>query len=203
MRSTESSRDFVTVESPLRFALIGPGEPYPLVLLASGDTYTDLVGYYSLRELGLEQLLNSEVAGQSESTAPFPFSTGVRKALPSLDSFDLWLDAAPNESDSRQKLFSLVYDAAGVGKAIKRSPGRVIEGINSQIASLVTAWRDDDKDAIVYRAQILSTILSLLAKQAAAAGDRNRALKQWGYTILLAAGAAAVLGLAFDFRQLH
>ena len=47
----------VLVEAPARFAIIAPDIPAPKVIIASGEQVSDLVGYYSIKEAGLEGVI--------------------------------------------------------------------------------------------------------------------------------------------------
>src|SRR5438270_13022874 len=70
LRQPDPSKEALTIDSAERFAVIGPGNPYPELLASSNHSFSDLVGYYSLREAGLGSL----VSDRYHRTRTDPFS---------------------------------------------------------------------------------------------------------------------------------
>src|SRR5438128_824127 len=106
MTSSPSS-DSLKIDSSVRFVLVAPGSPYPRVILEAGDQTSDLVGYYSLREIGLEKLYDRD-----QPREPLDFLTffwGRRQRSRIYSSFDVWHKADAYSSE-RDQLYSLIVD---------------------------------------------------------------------------------------------
>jgi hypothetical protein len=158
----------VRVDSPVRFAVIGPGKPYPAVIIATDQGVSDLVGYYSLRELGMQKLLEQE--GSSEGhffPELFRFAkSSDRESQAPIGSIDIWTNQSSDLAASdREKLFSLVVQSNAVQDGQLIVPQEVQKGLENQLRSIANAYKTEDIDAVRYAGQILTTILGLIEKQ--------------------------------------
>lgn len=145
--------------SATRFAVVGPGTPSPQVLLASSEKVSDIVGFYSLREAGLDDIVPQR--------RPSP----LLLSLLGLDndrvesgyiSIDFWSD---QEKDSRSKLYSLIIsDETGYLRYVLRD--NRIQNITNQLSSIVTVNYPSSRDRLIYFGQMISAFLNLANREA-------------------------------------
>lgn len=174
------------VDSPVRFAVIGPGKPYPTVILATDTGISDLVGYYSLRELGMQSLLSLETRYEPDLIGRL-FSFGERSeknVQAPIGSVDVWIADSDN---GREQLYSLVIQSQAVRRGELIAPPEVTSGLENQLKSVAKAHRTSDAEAIRYAAQILTTILGLVEMRAVRQLERGqRFARIISYPLMLA-----------------
>jgi hypothetical protein len=176
------------IDSPqVRFAVIRPGNPYPDVILASDERYSDLVGYYSLQALGFEKLVSSRPSSAFDLPSLF---LPVKKATGVITSLDVW--EKPGEKERRELLYSLVVDSA-----IFESNGRqwdtdIIDRLKDQVRNIAIAYENGDLEKIKYMGQMLSTILSLLSARIDSSRLRRRYVVQMAVAMTVIYAAAVI-----------
>ncbi len=119
---------------PTSFAIIEPGSPFPKVVLSSGSETSELVGFYSLRQLGLGDLRDTEKRFFSLTSLLEPRGKGGHRGT--FCSFDVWIS---DGADGREKEYSLIYfgefdrlssiDKSDFEKAIER---QIIEAVDAR-----------------------------------------------------------------------
>lgn len=183
----------VLVKSPTRFALLAPGLPNPKVLMASGDDVSDLLGYYSIREAGLEGVLPDEGehyrASYFDVFAPRP----TRRGPPYL-ALDLWQRA---EGRERDELYSLIIDTRDLPLVSKEILGQFEEKILDQMDRAIVALRRRERDELRYVANIFSTFISMFVQRLEFENLRqaNRAKLLRNFLVLYLGVAAGLLGI--------
>jgi len=167
VQPNETRQDTLIVDSSERFAVIGPGNPYPELLASSKHSFSDLVGYYSLREAGLGSLLSDRYSRPSDPFTILAKSLWPRLALPrekrsGIFSIDFWYEGeAARSDDNRKALYSLVFDVP-IEALPRRYGGQDVSGaLEGRLRDIVVAYRNGDALRAKYNAELIATILSL------------------------------------------
>ena len=99
------------VPAPIRYAIVGPGAAFPEVALSSSDSVSDLVGVYSLRDLGLSTILSPQ---SSKRTSFFDLLVAPRKRTEKNDDghsiLEVEINPPPHEHADRNILVSLISE---------------------------------------------------------------------------------------------
>lgn len=183
--------DPITVESPARFAVLGAGTPAPRVLAASSDSVSDLIGYFSLREAGLDMIV--EGAYQFEPYRPsnilFSAFTSNDKVKP-VDRY-LAIDAYVRPpGEERAKLYSLIIDRSGIPHAKLAALDEFSEKVGEQVARLALSFESGNEDEAVYVSQMLATLVAFLLDRIDRESrliDRKHELYRMAFTAYVAA----------------
>lgn len=158
----------VLVKSPIRFALLAPGLPSPKVLITSGEDISDLVGYYSIREAGLEGVLPDETDIQVFTPFNLFIERPSRKGPPYI-AVDCWTAAHTGE---REELYSLVIDSSDLPLVSKDIIGRFEAEISTQLQRAINAIKKNDQNELRYVANIFSTFIVMLVQRMQYENDR-------------------------------
>lgn len=182
----------VQVDSSVRFAVIGPGKPYPTVLITTEQGTSELVGYYSLRELGMQKLLDIE--SRPDATM-FDYLFASHKRADSnlqapIASIDVWTG-----DNNREQLYSLVIQSNAIRQGKLYAPVEVTSGLEIQLRSIAKAHKVSDLEAIRYAAQILSTILGLVDGRATRILARRQDFYRAFFSPFLFAAAISGIGI--------
>lgn len=155
-------------DSKYRFAIIDAGERFPKVLISSIGSSADLVGFYSLRQLGiLPQDQNQRRDPVSELLGPardHSRSTWIVDAWARPDAsveLSVLRRASGQESkDSRPRNLALVV--GGIRDPITLGPRgrRIREGLEKHLASLTRAIELADHEAIDFNLGLLTAVLA-------------------------------------------
>lgn len=188
----------VLVKSPIRFSLLAPGVPSPKVLITSGEDISDLIGYYSIREAGLEGVLPNETDHPALSPLNLLIERPSRKGPPYI-AVDYW--AASNESE-RDELYSLIIDSSDLPLVSKEVIGKFELEIRAQLERAITAIRINDQDELRYVANIFSTFIVMLVQRMQYENDRverkskaYREFLRWYLFVILATGTLTLMFL--------
>jgi hypothetical protein len=152
----------VVTKSPSRFAVIGPGLPEPKLLIASGEDISDLIGYYSIREAGLESVFPSEPASGSPVLLDVFGGKRIRARSPYI-AFDLWSD--DDDGRGRSQLYSLVIDARDMPAFTGQIVGEFEQKLLEQLSRVVKAANAGSVDEVRYVGQMLSTFINLVVER--------------------------------------
>lgn len=153
----------VKVNSPTRFAVVGPGLPAPIVILASGEDVADLIGYYSVREAGLGKIMEQR---RPDPFGPFALLLGSESGSVRFQAIDL---LAAGKDSSREEMYSLIFDHGQAPRSVSYILKEYEEALTSLLARIITAYHSGNHAEIVYLGQIISTFMSMAA-------DRNKDL---------------------------
>lgn len=192
----------VIVDAPARFAVLAPGAPTPKVIVASGDQISDLVGFYSLREAGLENVVRPR-RDLSASINPF-FSAFSSDVIDNYLTFDIWM--RDNEEDSRERLYSLIIHNPGFSRSAIRAIGNIHDPLSAQLQRIVNAYVRSDRDELTYVGQMIATFVSYLVDRLNYEGKRlqlrRRLVTSLATTYLAAIGIIGLLlGLVAAVRD--
>ncbi|PHR19099.1 MAG: hypothetical protein COA41_07835 [Sphingopyxis sp.] len=179
----------INLESPARFAVIGAGSPSPKVLAASSDSISDLVGYFSLREAGLDQIVVSSYDYHNRNRSSF-LNFFVRDDERTIDRY-LAIDAyVQHPSVERLKLYSLIIDRSGIPYSKLAALDEFSQKIEDQIERLAISFESGNEEDAIYVAQMLATLVAFLLDQIEVENrirDRRRKLRQTVLTAYVAA----------------
>ena len=183
----------VIARTPTRFVVVGPGAPQPKMLIASGEDISDLVGFYSIREAGLDKIVTDNYAPRTTSILA-PFLKQDEPSGPPYVSVDIW-EQAPGVS--RKQYYSLIMDARNLPGDSKKIVDRYRGELQDLLVRLVDAVKKNDIPDVEYVAQMLATFITLLAETLQQSSSSRKA-RQRLYSFVLAFYIAAMfmLGLA-------
>jgi hypothetical protein len=158
----------IRIDSAVRFAAIGPGKPYPTIIVASDQGISDLIGYHALRELGMEKIIHLEGSYERDFIAKlFRIRKNAnRESQAPIGSISVWVKHVDVDSDERDQPYSLVLQSNAVSGGELVVPSEIKTALETQLRSMAKAYRERDTKALRYAGQIMSTILSLIEKHA-------------------------------------
>lgn len=148
----------VKVDSPVRFAIIGPGLPTPKVILFSGEQVSDLIGYYSIKEAGLHDVVFSSAP---RSTSLFRAIFNRSEFEPYLN-FDYWV---PSEDGDREQLYSMIISLPRNSRLASRLLSEFSFEMQAQVGRAVKAFHEKRHEEVVYVGQMLATFVALFASR--------------------------------------
>jgi hypothetical protein len=173
---TEAAQFPVIVRCPTRFAVVVPGNPYPIEVISSGESIGDLVGFYSLRQAGLESIISRP----RRLRIPFidfltKLSEGDSGSVPSttITSVDTWMGGEME----RDSLISLIFDI-GDDELAERTIARFEKEVKHQLRVVGEAYERGATNEIKYIGQMLASILTQLNRQIVVLDRRRRKNRQ-------------------------
>jgi len=146
----------ISVESELRFALISPGDDYPKVLISGGDAVSELVGYFSIKRLGLEKFAESDFIGNRSIVSYF--FPPLRNSSAEISSLEVWKMSSKNES--REVGYSLVVGSPVLSKEALSELPELEDGLTKQLHEIIDSFQQKNLEKLEYQANILNSILS-------------------------------------------
>ncbi len=139
------------VKSPIRFVVVAPGDPEPSVLIASTDEVADLVGTYSLREMGLD--FSHPRRGPSEYSLSSLLTPD--EALEIGATVDVWASAQSSRDDRSRRVALIVQ-----GPPLTSFPAILRERVKSGLTGLLDEIEQAANRADAHRVAYLGSVLA-------------------------------------------
>jgi hypothetical protein len=184
----------VLVRSPLRFAVVAPGNPQPVVLLASTEDNSDLVGSYSIREMGLD-FSSSRRRGSS-----LLFIMTSDPAIVESNEIDIWAKAsgAAWDIERRERAIALIVQGPPLSTFTAALRRRAISALENVLNEIEAAYVGNDIERITYLGTVLAASLANLRTEVL---SRYRRLRSEFRVLVFTYGAAIALMITAALLQ--
>lgn len=184
----------IYLDSPARFAVIGAGSPAPKVIAASSESIADLIGYFSLREAGLDTIIHSA----NDKYKPGIIDLFVKRGISIADRY-LIIDAyVTPPGGERLQLYSLIIDRSEISFAKLEPMREFAEKLEPQIARLAVSYETGNGPEAVYVSQMLATLVAFLIDRIDQEGKaRERTMEIFRKFLMVYAAALGILSVLF------
>lgn len=182
----------IYVSGPTRFALVGPGHPLPEVIIASTEQLSDLLGFYSLEEAGLDRLFERYKSVPSPVFDIFG-TTSDRRAPPYAA-----LSANIVGKNSKKEKYSLIIETKGQHESVGWLLDEYNEELSKEIREIVKAYRIGTPEQVVYGANLLNMFIQSVIEKSSYERNRwekKRRFVQASFVIYIGLGLAALATL--------
>lgn len=168
---SSSSLSPLIVKSPIRFAVVGHHGGASEVILASDESYADLIGYHSLREIGLGGLQQLERRGRSESLILESVSLlqeillfgKSRRDLDAREYSSIDFPAREvSDSVGRPRVYSLIVEMEGLESIKDVLPSIEFEKFRNYLSSIVEIALSDEQIKLRQSGETLAAALSII-----------------------------------------
>lgn len=160
------------ISAPVRFALVKSGLKYPELIMASSESVSDLVGIYSMKDLGLGVFFGEKRVARRSTTLDVLLGSGPPR--PPYSSLEVAV--GPNGKSTRPTSVSLISESDYL--EFLNDEGRA--AITSLVRKIYEASGRTDAEHIKYLGEALS---SVFAKLKTRSEGRARA-RAWNATFL-------------------
>lgn len=181
----------IKVSSPYTFAVVEPGTRFPSLILESGEAASELVGHYSLRQLGIQPL------DRTSRVDPFlKIMLGTEDTDKSVWIIDTWIHK--DKESERDTNLALVVRGLPHPERLGRFGREFIPAFQRELVVLSESLRSHDKAGAYYHASLITAMLSELDKASSYYASRMKLRRDLFRAYFAAIGlATAVASLAF------
>jgi hypothetical protein len=184
----------VIVSCPTRFVVVAPGETFPLEILSSSEgKNSDLVGFYSLRQAGLDGVLDSNMKHDMINSSLFiELIVGANvKSFKKLNSVDLWTD----RFEERSTMISFIYETEQ--ESIRKNEVFEYEKqIQDQLMQVWKAYKEENLAGLTYYGQMFSAFLSAINNKQKLRSSKFKARRQFYIYLVIAYSMIAITLIA-------
>jgi len=184
----------IKINSPIRLAVVAPGKPWPEILIASDEEVSDLQGYYSIRESGLDI---AEDRLRFDPIRRLLEIYGLAKVVrPRFGVTDFWEEDDNDGSPvAKRRLFSIVFDLKDAPQSIDQRFFNYNIDFKRTLNRIASAYRRGDSEDIRYQSHILSAyIAQKLEFESTKAKNSKNSMVALSILTAIVAAAATIAG---------
>lgn len=161
----------IGINTPYIFAIVDAGDRFPQVLVESGNSAAELLGHYSLRQIGLDPSRHDV-----PSDPILRLMGGPRDYTKETWMVDAWSSPITGKNE-RDRNLALVVRGLPFPSQLGIRGGRYIPAIERELAILSDALKANDRAGVHFHTGLITAILSELDKEASVL-NRKLALMQ-------------------------
>lgn len=176
------------ISSPYTFAVVESGERFPGIVVESGDSSSELLGHYSLRQIGLYPDgpirtggFLSEVVFSDDDLSK---STWI---------VDAWISSAGE--GKRDTNLALVVRGLPHPRDIGRAGESFLVAFQRELSVLGDALSSKDEEGLYYHAGLITAMLSELDKAWSSYEKRRKSMRSFFSVYMAAIGIVTAIGV--------